>query len=316
MEVPLNLKNTENARRAAPNMKCLADFLVEKEIGEGSFSTVYHGREKEGEKREIALKVCLKKLILKNKMVTYIHREKEALALLSREENAHPGVVTLFATFQDAESLYFVLSYAKYGDLVSLIQKQPDSKLKVGDARYYGANLLSALEHIHKLGIIHRDVKADNLLVKHDGRILLTDFGSSKFLKDYEKDTNSNEETQPTQRRRSFVGTAFFVTPELLTGSDMSPASDLWSFSVTLYFFLTGNFPFEDISEYLVFKRIQDVLYRFSDDFPDENARDLIEKMLVKEQKDRLTSDQMKHHKFFESMDFENLQEIEPPRIY
>ncbi|ULT98656.1 hypothetical protein L3Y34_000195 [Caenorhabditis briggsae] len=315
MEVPLNLKNTENARRAAPNMKCLADFVVEKEIGEGSFSTVYHAREKEGEKREIALKVCLKKLILKNKMVTYIHREKEALALLSREENAHPGVVTLFATFQDAESLYFVLSYAKYGDLVSLIQKQPDAKLKVDDARYYAANLLSALEHIHKLGIIHRDVKADNLLVKHDGRILLTDFGSSKFLKDYEKDTNSNESSVPS-RRRSFVGTAFFVTPELLTGSDMSPASDLWSFSVTLYFFLTGNYPFDDLSEYLVFKRIQDVLYRFSDDFPDENARDFIEKVLVKEQKERLTSDQMKRHQFFESMDFENLQEIEPPRIY
>ncbi|CCD68653.1 non-specific serine/threonine protein kinase [Caenorhabditis elegans] len=320
MEVPENLKNPQNARREGSNMKCLADYSVEKEVGEGSFSTVYLARRKEpknDENPEVALKICLKRLILKNKMVPYIHREKEALALISREENAHPGIVTLYATFQDSESLYFVLEYAKYGDLCTLMQKQPDSKFNVADSRYYAANLLSALEHIHKLGIIHRDVKADNLLVKSDGRIMLTDFGSSKFLSDYQKiQENPVEEEQPTGRRSSFVGTAFFVTPELLTGSEMSPSSDLWAFSVTLYLFLTGIYPFNDMSEYLVFRRIQDILYTFSEDFPDENAKNLIERLLVKEQKSRLTSQEIKEHKFFESIDFEHLEQLEPPRIY
>lgn len=331
MEVPLNLINTENARRAAPNMKCMADFSVEKEVGEGSFSTVYCAREREGAKREVALKVCLKRLILKNKMVEYIHREKEALAELSKKENSHPSVVILYATFQDSDSLYFVLSYAKYGDLCSLIQKQPNNRLTVNDARYYSASLLDVLVHIHSLGIIHRDIKSENILIKDDGRILLTDFGSAKILRDFKmretqrNDSNSNEkkrenaeveEEQPTGRRRSFVGTAQFVTPELLTAELMSPASDIWSYSVTLYQFLDGKYPFEDVSEYLIFKRIQAVLYQFSDDFPDDNAKDLIEKVLIKEPSERLTSDQLKKHKFYESIDWNKLMEMEPPQIY
>ncbi|KAF1763189.1 hypothetical protein GCK72_011455 [Caenorhabditis remanei] len=322
MEVPLNLIKTENARRAAPNMKCMADFVVEKRGRRGLIQHSYCAREKEGAKREVALKVCLKRLILKNKMVEYIHREKEALAELSKKENSHPGVVILYATFQDSDSLYFVLSYAKYGDLWSLIQKQPNNRLTVNDARYYSASLLDVLVHIHSLGIIHRDIKSENVLIKEDGRILLTDFGSAKILKDFSQnknDTNTQEkreERQPTGRRRSFVGTAQFVTPELLTAELMSPASDIWSFAVTLYQFLDGKFPFEDVSEYLIFRRIQAVLYQFSDDFSDENAKDLIERVLIKEPSARLTSDQIKKHKFYESIDWNKLAEIQPPNIY
>lgn len=141
--------------------------------------------------------------------------------------------------------------------------------------------------HIHSLGIIHRDVKPENLLVKEDGRIVLSDFGSSKFLREYEKE---EEETGKTlTRKRSFVGTAHFVSPEvmnaifiyflkiwkllieliwisifqrksrrnphfslfqLLTGSQMGPYSDFWAFAVTLYFFLAGEFQYQIIIQF------------------------------------------------------------------
>ncbi|EGT44650.1 hypothetical protein CAEBREN_01183 [Caenorhabditis brenneri] len=323
MEVPLSLQNTENARRTDPSKKCLADFKVEKEIGEGSFSTVYLAREKSREMREVALKVCLKKHIVKNRMVIYVQREKEALAILSMEENKHPGIIGIYCTFQDAESLYFVLSYAKYGDLWNLMRKQPNKRFTVKDAQYYSANLLSALDHIHKHGIIHRDVKTENLLVQEDGRILLSDFGSSKFLKDYEtqppvsdKNQNTEEERPGRARRASFTGTAQFCTPELLEGQRTDPATDIWAFGVVIYNFLTGILPFEDISEYLIFRRVQAVLYDFPEDFPDENAKDLVERVLVKKKEDRLTSEQLMAHKFFESIDFEKLQEMEPPKIF
>ncbi|CAI2349152.1 unnamed protein product [Caenorhabditis sp. 36 PRJEB53466] len=315
MDVPLSLSQPQASRQPGSTMRCMADYSVIKEVGEGSFSTVYYAKEKAGDKREVALKVCMKSLIVKKKMVPYIHREKDTLVLLNRTENVHPSIVTLFATFHDAESLYFVLSYAKYGDLVNLVTKQPDSRLTVHDARYYSAILLSALMHIHSLGIIHRDVKPENLLVKEDGRILLSDFGSSKFLKDYERADGEEEEQQPTGRRRSFVGTAHFVTPELLKGQQMGPASDFWSFSVCLFFFLTGKHPFDDPSEYLIFRRVQDILYTFPENF-DKNAKHLIEHVLVTKIEERLTAHELTEHDFFRPIDFTKLQELEPPKIY
>uniref|UniRef100_A0A1I7UMC5 non-specific serine/threonine protein kinase n=1 Tax=Caenorhabditis tropicalis TaxID=1561998 RepID=A0A1I7UMC5_9PELO len=252
---------------------------------------------------------------LSNMKIPYVHREKESLAFLSRQENSHPSVVGLYCTFQDAESLYFVLSYAKYGDLIDLMKKLPKERLTVEDGRYYAANLLAALDHIHSLGIIHRDVKPENLLVKEDGRILLTDFGSAKFLKDYEKE-EVEEEGSNGRRRGSFVGSAQYCTPELLEGLRLHPSCDIWSFGVTLFVFLSSVAPFDDLSEYLVFRRVQDVLYQFPDDFPNEQAKDLIEKVIVKKEENRLKSDEIKRHPFFESIDFEKLEEIEPPKLF
>ncbi|KAK6048407.1 hypothetical protein COOONC_14088, partial [Cooperia oncophora] len=88
-------------------------FQVKREIGEGSFSVVYSATEKADLHREVAIKMCFKKQILKEKRVASVHREKYVLARLSDNEHQHPFIVGLYATFQDRDHLYFVLSYAK-----------------------------------------------------------------------------------------------------------------------------------------------------------------------------------------------------------
>ncbi|CAI5445739.1 unnamed protein product [Caenorhabditis angaria] len=309
MEVPLSLSQPATSAPSNSGLKSMADYKVLKEIGEGSFSIVYHAVEKEGAQRDVAIKMCLKKQIIRDKRVKYVHREKSALALLSTGDNWHPSIVTLYATFQDAENLFFVLSYAKYHDLLHIILQQPDKHLNFNDSVYYSAMLLDALNHCHKLGVVHRDVKPENLLVKNDGRIMLTDFGSSMFIEEHEKEYTQNG------RRASFVGTAQFVCPEMLTGGKLGTASDIWSFAVVIFQFLTGDHAFHDESEYLIFRRVQDILFKYPEGFNDL-AKDLIDKILFIDPEKRLKYSEIIVHPFFENIDFSSLQSIEPPKIY
>ncbi|CAD6188510.1 unnamed protein product [Caenorhabditis auriculariae] len=317
MDVPLSISNPptqDQARKQADGLrfKTLSDYKVAKEIGDGSFATVYLATEKSDRKREVALKVCLKKHIIKHRKIEYVQREKQVLALLSTAENQHHAIVSLFATFQDAENLYFVLSYAQYGDLLRIMLNQENEHFILDHSKYYSAVLLSALEHIHRLGIIHRDVKPENILMKSDKRIILSDFGTAKMIDVENK--KKKEENEGRRRRNSFVGTAQYV----LHGEDTTPASDFWSFGVVVYQFLTGKHVFHDESEYLIFKRVEGLLYKFPDDF-DSAARDLVEKLLVLEPSARLGTGEgaksIRSHKFFDGISWETLATIPPPDV-
>ncbi|KAE9414696.1 hypothetical protein Angca_006635 [Angiostrongylus cantonensis] len=258
-------------------MKCMADYEVKREIGEGSFSIVYSAVEKAEPHRQVAIKMCFKKQILKEKRVAAIHREKRVLAILSSAEFQHPFIVTLYATFQDMEYLYFVLSYAEYGDLLHIMLKRPEKRFSLDDSRFYAAEVLSALQHIHSLSFVHRDVKPENLLVSASGHIMLSDFGSVKDLS--RKEDFAGESTAKSKRKSSFVGTAQYVSPEVLEGGLVSPATDLWALGVVIYQFLTGRHLFHDDSEYLIYKRIKKLLYSYPCDFP-ISAKDCVDSLL------------------------------------
>ena len=105
--------------------------------------------------------------------------QQEILAKLNREWNARvPFFVRLYSTFQDAERLYFVMTYARKGDLLEFIDKL--AELDIDCTQFYAAELVSAIEHLHSLGIIHRDLKPENILLNERMHILITDFGSAK----------------------------------------------------------------------------------------------------------------------------------------
>ncbi|CAB3397643.1 unnamed protein product [Caenorhabditis bovis] len=314
MDVPLSLSQPSGSIESRSKHRSIADYTVLKEIGEGSFSIVYHAKEKDEKKRDVAIKVCLKKQIIRDKRVKYVHREKEVLAQLSIKENLHHSIVTLYATFQDAENLYFALTYAKHGDLLHIMLKQENKCFTVEHSKYYAAVLLDALNHLHTHGVLHRDVKPENILVKENGKIILSDFGSAAFLNENEE-TSCSSSSSSTPRRCSFVGTAQYVAPEMLKGEEMTPSSDLWSFGVVLYQFITGDHAFHDESEYLIFKRVTDVLFKFPDDF-DVDAKHLISNLLVLDPLARYTYAQIVAHDFFNSIDFEHLLQLEPPQIF
>lgn len=125
----------------------------------------------------VAVKVCEKRQIIREKKREYIKREKDALNMLF---NVPHGFVKLYCTFQDDERLYFVLSYAKNGELLPYINKVGSFELNV--AKFYAAELLLALENMHAKGIIHRDLKPENILLDENMHLQIADFGTTKIL--------------------------------------------------------------------------------------------------------------------------------------
>jgi 3-phosphoinositide dependent protein kinase-1 len=235
-----------------------------------------------------------------------------------------PGFVNLFCTFQDAKSLYFVMTYAKHGDLLPYINKV--GSFDMDCTRYYAAELLLALEEMHKRGIIHRDLKPENILLDEKMHILIADFGSAKLFSGDElnKQNLRKEENDDCggERKRSFVGTAQYVSPEILKGTPTSRATDLWALGCIIYQMISGLPPFRAATEYLIFQKVLKLDFKFPDGF-DKTAKDLVDKLIQLEPETRLgytdvddiyTS--IRSHSFFDGIDFENLRQQRPPQIH
>ncbi|XP_057330480.1 3-phosphoinositide-dependent protein kinase 1 isoform X2 [Microplitis mediator] len=309
------------------------DFIFGKVIGEGSFSTVYIAKDIHTN-REYAIKVCEKRHIIKEKKTEYVKREKEVLNMLA---GARHSFVRLFCTFQDVDRLYFVLSYAKNGELLPYINKVGSFDIEC--TKFYSAEILRGLEYLHGLGIIHRDLKPENILLDEKMHILITDFGSAKILKD-DPDTlttttattttttqsdagDKNERPRRRERRNSFVGTAQYVSPEILTDKPASRASDLWALGCIIYQMVSGLPPFYSKSEYLIFQQILKLDYEIPDGFC-PLAKSLVSQLLIIDQSQRLGAQDehgagypsIRAHPFFEGVDFETLHEQVPPSIY
>jgi len=287
------------------------DFFFGRIIGEGAFSTVYLSRDIDRDK-EFAIKVCNKNHIIREKKTEAIKREKETMLKVSSNwSESAPFFVQLYATFHNHENLFFVLSYARRGDMLKFIKKMAAKEVDV--TQFYAAELVQAVEHLHKLRIVHRDLKPENILLSADMHILITDFGSAKILTEVEPEEQQN-------RRNSFVGTAQYVSPEILTSSGSGPASDLWALGCIIYQMVTGFPPFQSQSEYQIFQKIQGLEYSFYEGF-DTKARDLVTKLLVIEPKERIGAEDddgypsIKRHPFFENIDFDSLFKSTPPQI-
>ncbi|XP_017779038.1 PREDICTED: 3-phosphoinositide-dependent protein kinase 1 [Nicrophorus vespilloides] len=289
-----------------PKKRSAADFIFGKVIGEGSFSTVYLAKDIHTNK-EFAIKVLEKLHIKKERKLAYVTREKEVLLRLASWNELF---VKLYCTFQDVDRLYFVLTYAKNGDLLTHIKH-----LSLECVRFYAAEIIMALERLNIKKIIHRDLKPENILLDENWHVLLTDFGSAKIVKD---EIEQEECGENSKRRNSFVGTAQYVTPEVLTDGNVSFASDLWALGCVIYQMVCGTAPFQAGSEYLIFKKILDLEYSFPEDF-DSRARNLVEQLLVINPHERLGSCDVKpytsirEHQFFSKINWHNLGK--PPKI-
>ncbi|CAG9087948.1 unnamed protein product [Plutella xylostella] len=299
------------------------DYIFGKVIGDGCYSTVFLAKDIHTGK-EYAIKVCEKRHIIKEKKGEYIKREKEALNMLS---NVPKGFVRLYCTFQDAERLYFVLSYAKNGELLPYINKVGSFELDV--AKYYAAELVLALEKMHSKGIIHRDLKPENILLDENMHLQIADFGTVKIL-DPEvirtiPEANIEDNSQSTERERrrnmSFVGTAQYVSPELLRHREDTRASDLWALGCIIYQMISGLPPFRGPNEFLTFQKILKLDYEFPEGFP-ADAKDLVEKLLILDHTKRLgvedkgeTYESIRKHPFFNGIDWDTVLEQSPPTI-
>uniref|UniRef100_A0A4W4DR66 3-phosphoinositide-dependent protein kinase 1 n=1 Tax=Electrophorus electricus TaxID=8005 RepID=A0A4W4DR66_ELEEL len=278
------------------------DFKFGRILGEGSFSTVVLARELSTGK-EYAIKILEKMHIRREQKMHYVKRERDILSSLD-----HPFFVKLYFTFQDVEKLYFGLSYAKNGELLRYIRKI--GSFDEACTRFYSAEIVCALEYLHSVGVIHRDLKPENILLNEEMHIQITDFGTAKQF--------SSESTQT--RANSFVGTAQYVSPELLTRKSACKSSDLWALGCIVYQLVAGLAPFRAVNEYLTFQKIIKLEYEFPEKFFSK-AKDLVEKLLNLDPAQRLGCEEvggynlLRAHMFFEGISWEDLHLQTPPKL-
>lgn len=279
--------------------RTVKDFEFGKDLGEGSYSTVVLATDKIT-KTQYAVKVLDKRHIIKEKKVKYVNIEKHALNRLSGLN----GIISLFFTFQDKDRLYFVLDYASNGELLGLIKSY--GSLNEECTRHFGAQILDGIKNMHDNGIIHRDIKPENILIDDQFRIRITDFGTAKLLERKKNEESGVEEDYPLDvRAKSFVGTAEYVSPELLESKYCGKPGDIWAFGCLLYQLIAGKPPFKATNEYLTFQKITKLQYAFSAGFP-LILRDLIKQILVLRPSRRASIPQIQKHPFFEKCNFKN----------
>jgi 3-phosphoinositide dependent protein kinase-1 len=282
-------------------------------LGEGSYSTVVLATDRQTLK-EYAVKILDKKHIIKEKKIKYVNIEKDTLNRLIE----HPGIVRLYYTFQDSTSLYYVLDVASGGELLGVLKKIGSFDEEC--TRFYGAEILDAIEHMHNRGVIHRDLKPENVLLDDQMHIKITDFGTAKLLPDPRKPKEATPydpagQDEESTRARSFVGTAEYVSPELLTDKNACKASDLWAFGCIIYQLLTGRPPFKAGNEYQTFQKIVGLDYQFPPGFPPA-ARDLVERLLVLDPQRRLSIEHIRNHEFFDGIQWgRGLWKMKAPRL-
>lgn len=276
--------------------RSVKDFKFGKTLGVGSYSTVLLATDK-NTGRNFAVKVLDKRHIIREKKVKYVNIEKNTLNRLGKRD----GIIHLFFTFQDESSLYFVLDFASNGELLNLIKQY--GSLNEETTRYYGAQILDAIKYMHDNGVVHRDLKPENILLDDRKRVQITDFGTAKLL-----EKNDAGRYPSDTKAKSFVGTAEYVSPELLNEKAIGKPCDIWAFGCILYQMIAGKPPFKATNEYLTFQKIVKLQFAFTAGFP-MSCRDLIKKILVLNPKDRYTIKEIQQHHFFQSIDFNNQEE-------
>ncbi|XP_041096474.1 STKc_SGK domain-containing protein isoform X2 [Polyodon spathula] len=278
-----------------------SDFDYLKVIGKGSFGKVLLVRHKENSKY-YAVKVLQKTMILKKKEQKHIMAERSVLL----KNLKHPFLVGLHFSFQTTDKLYFVLDYVNGGELFYHLQRE--RVFLEPRARFYAAEMASALGYLHSLHIIYRDLKPENILLDCQGHIVLTDFGLCK------------EGVDPNSTTSTFCGTPEYLAPEVLRKQAYDRTVDWWCLGSVLYEMMYGLPPFYSRNTAEMYNNIlhKDLVLK-----PNvSNAGcELLQGLLQKDRKHRLGARddflELKSHAFFSPINWDDLtaKKITPPFI-
>ncbi|KAH0556387.1 hypothetical protein GP486_005689 [Trichoglossum hirsutum] len=154
----------------------LSDFIIQRTLGTGSFGRVHLVQSRHNQ-RFYAVKVLKKAQVVKMKQVEHTNDERAML-----QKVKHPFLITLWGTFQDSKNLYMVMDFIEGGELFSLLRKSQRFPNPV--AKFYAAEVTLALDYLHSMNIIYRDLKPENLLLDRHGHLKITDFGFAKEVPD------------------------------------------------------------------------------------------------------------------------------------
>lgn len=206
-------------------MLATSSYERTKVIGQGKFGVVYKGYHKKTEK-VVAIKVL--DLDTKYDEVVDVQQEIQFLADLKN----CPNVTHYYGSFLDDTKLWIIMDYCAGGSLRTLLKAGTLEEKHIG---VIAREVLMALQAVHKMGVIHRDLKAANILITNDGQVQVCDFGVAAQLT-----ANSN-------KRTTIAGTPFWMAPEVIReGDNYNVKADIWSLGITLYELATGNPPYSE----------------------------------------------------------------------
>ncbi len=279
------------------------DFQILKLIGKGTFGQVYQVRKKDT-KRIYAMKVLQKKIIVQKKEVAHTVGERNILVRTAMTDS--PFIVGLKFSFQTPTDLYLVTDYMSGGELFWHLQKE--GRFNEKRAKFYIAELILALQHLHLHDIVYRDLKPENILLDANGHIALCDFGLSKA------NLTKNDTTN------TFCGTTEYLAPEvLLDEAGYTKMVDFWSLGVLVFEMCCGWSPFYAEDTQQMYKNIAFGKVRFPKDTLSTEGRNFVKGLLNRNPKHRLgatdDAEELKRHPFFGDIDWEALTKklITPP---
>eukprot|EP01119_Soliformovum_irregulare_P025363 TRINITY_DN9368_c0_g1_i1.p1 TRINITY_DN9368_c0_g1~~TRINITY_DN9368_c0_g1_i1.p1 ORF type:complete len:627 (-),score=161.64 TRINITY_DN9368_c0_g1_i1:43-1923(-) len=304
-------------------MPSIDDFELIKPISKGAFGQVFLARKrKTGD--YFAVKIQKKSAVMRKKISKRVNDEHKILA-----DTDNPFIVKLYYSFQSEDNLFLVMEYLPGGDCLSLIEKLGSFGEEM--TRFYIAETVLALKYLHNRGIIHRDMKPDNMLINSDGHVKLTDFGLSVYgvhdmIHGGDDDTATDRAYVPNQNKNpairrltrrekaySCVGTPDYLAPEVLRGIGHDESADWWSVGAITYEFLTGLPPFTSDSADEVFRNVLHQEIEWPEDIEiSDTAKDFVKNLLVRDPTQRLGSRaegvlELQRHPFFEGLDWDNV---------
>ena len=281
-------------------------------IGRGAFGEVHVCRNKKTNEI-VAIKKIKKSVLFQKNQIKHTRDEQDFLSKIKSN-----WIVELKCSFQEGDYLYLIMEYLPGGDLMNLLIIK--DILKEEEAKFYLCEMVLAIEAIHNLDCIHRDIKPDNILIDKYGHIKLSDFGLAKIADNIFKEDIYNYKGNKHSRNYSCVGTAYYVAPEVLNKNGYGKEIDWWSLGVIFYEMLIGYAPFCS-------KHTNEVCYKVLHyqnylQFPNKIkisnlAKDLIYKLITDSdlRLGKNGSEEIKSHPFFKGVNWQKIREMRPPFI-
>ena len=288
------------------------DFTVIRQVGSGAFANVFLAKST-SMNTTYAIK-CIKKRPNEpsHKKTKLINNEKRILKSLQ-----HPFIVKMHFSFQDENYFYLATDYLQNKDLHYHIAA--NASFTEEQAKFYLSEVYIAIKYLHSKGIIHRDLKSENVMLNDDGHIQIIDFGCAKRFP---------VESSHSALTNSFIGTAECMPPEAIKRQSYSFEFDWWSFGVLMYEMIYGCVPFRDVYQDAVLDLVlhyEPVYYKYLPHAEQSSTRvkvsneavDLMKRLLHKNPSNRIEPSSIPQHPFFSGVNLRDIESgnVEPPRL-
>lgn len=330
------------------------DFEVISLSGKGAYGTVLKVKLKsDTSDKLLAIKIMDIKALTKIKKLYQAYLECDILSQINS-----PYIVDILGSFIEHGKIHIVMDYLSKGDFSDFIRL--NFPLKIDTIQFYAAEIVNFLEYIQSKKIVHRDLKPENIMMNEKWHLQVIDFGTARILGKYfdkenmefkdddkydlsetddlkgtkiainEEDEDDDDffedaKAKPERRGMTFVGTAEYVSPEVLGDKPAEFGADIWALGIMIYQMFFGKTPFKERTNYLIFRKIEQMKIDFGDGEKikiSEEAKDLITKILVKEPTKRLGAGEpgseydishLKSHPFFKGINWKDLHNLTPP---